>query len=53
MAPEIIERQGYDFKVDVWSATIIIYVLLSEELPFYGKTDREIMDQILYCDPLL
>lgn len=37
MAPEILNQQNYDYKVDVWSATVVLYVLLSGEMPFYGK----------------
>lgn len=36
MAPEIVKSEMYNDKVDVWSATIVIYTLLNEELPFYG-----------------
>lgn len=47
MAPEVIKEESYDFKVDVWSATIIIYILLCEELPFFGAETQEIYDQII------
>lgn len=47
MAPEVIREKGYDCKVDVWSATVIIYILLCEELPFFGATTEEIYDSIL------
>ena len=36
----------YDFKIDVWSATIIIFVLLCGHLPFHGKNIKEIADDI-------
>ena len=36
MAPEIVKNEMYNDKVDVWSACIVIYILLAEELPFFG-----------------
>ena len=36
-APEIVNNESYNDKVDVWSASIVIYALLCEELPFFGK----------------
>ena len=38
MAPEILSKKPYDFKVDVWSATVLLYILLSGDMPFYGDT---------------
>lgn len=29
LAPEIVFQKSYDFKVDVWSSTAVIYSLLS------------------------
>ena len=46
MAPEIVKNETYNDKVDIWSATIVIYALLCEELPFFGKDSVEIFDQI-------
>ena len=37
VAPEILMKRPYDCKVDVWSATVVIYVLLSGRMPFNGK----------------
>lgn len=48
MAPEVLLENGYDYKVDVWSATIIIYILLCEELPFFGASSEEIYHQICH-----
>jgi len=44
MAPEIVKNETYNDKVDIWSATIVIYALLCEELPFFGKDSVEIFD---------
>ena len=37
MAPELIKSQKYDSKIDIWSAGIVSYILLSGKLPFTGK----------------
>ena len=34
MAPELLERQVYDTKCDMWSMGVILYVLMSGYLPF-------------------
>ena len=40
-------RHGkYDYKIDVWAATIIIYVNLVGYMPFGGKNPREILNLI-------
>lgn len=36
-APEIIKKEAYDSKIDVWSACIVIYILLTGDRPLYGK----------------
>ena len=40
MAPEMIEKKKYGTKVDVWSATVTVYVLLVGKPPFKGR-DRQ------------
>lgn len=37
LAPEILFHKSYDFKVDVWSSTAVVYLLLIGQLPFYGQ----------------
>lgn len=46
MAPEILKKRPYDRKIDVWSATVTIYVLLTGELPFRGRTVESLLASI-------
>eukprot|EP00587_Corethron_hystrix_P008799 CAMPEP_0113317478 /NCGR_PEP_ID=MMETSP0010_2-20120614/12368_1 /TAXON_ID=216773 ORGANISM="Corethron hystrix, Strain 308" /NCGR_SAMPLE_ID=MMETSP0010_2 /ASSEMBLY_ACC=CAM_ASM_000155 /LENGTH=292 /DNA_ID=CAMNT_0000174463 /DNA_START=30 /DNA_END=908 /DNA_ORIENTATION=- /assembly_acc=CAM_ASM_000155 len=41
MAPEILSGAAYDSSIDVWSAGIIIFIMLSGYHPFHGKNDAE------------
>ena len=42
MAPEMIKKKPYDYKVDVWSASIIIYIMLTGKMPYSGNTFQEV-----------
>lgn len=37
MAPEIVEKQGACLRSDVWSAGAVVYMMLTESLPFGGR----------------
>jgi len=41
-APEVLAGIPYDRSVDVWALGALVYVMLSGQMPFRGKTDREI-----------
>ena len=51
MAPEMLQGGQYDCKVDVWSASVVIYILLSGEMPFYGKDLKELRKAIKEKEP--
>jgi serine/threonine protein kinase len=36
MAPEIIKDQPSDFKADIWSLGVMLYALISSNVPFTG-----------------
>lgn len=48
MAPEVL-KGNYTEKADIWSIGVIAYMLLSSQMPFYGRKRRHIVEQILDC----
>jgi serine/threonine protein kinase len=42
MAPEIIYKRPYDYRIDVWSLGILLYELLHKEAPYKGRSLNEI-----------
>ena len=42
MPPEIINHQKYDSKVDIWSACIVIFIMLYGRPPFYSDNKDEV-----------
>lgn len=45
MAPEVL-KENYDEKCDVWSAGIILYIMLCGYPPFNGNNDDAIFEKI-------
>ena len=54
MAPEIIEGKPLDFRTDVFSVGIMLYLLATGQLPFSGKNPHEVLRRIAegkFADP--
>ena len=48
MAPEILMNRAYTSKADLWSIGVIIYHLLFKDLPFKGRNEGMILQNILH-----
>ena len=46
IAPEVIKGE-YSEACDIWSAGVVLYVLLSGFFPFYGKCRGDILKKVL------
>lgn len=46
IAPEILKGEPYDYKCDLWSAGVLMYIMLSGSKPFTGFTEEQIFNSI-------
>jgi len=47
VAPEILTRKPYDQQSDMWSVGCIVFLLLSGNLPFMGRSQKELFQKIV------
>ena len=40
MAPEVAKGEPYGKPVDIWSCGVMMFILVSGSLPFYGTRER-------------
>lgn len=51
MAPEVIESDcGYDESIDAWSLGVLLYNMITGEMPFTGTT-KSIQSKTLHKNP--
>jgi serine/threonine-protein kinase len=49
MSPEHVEGKPLDFRTDVFAVGIVLYQLVTGELPFKGRNPHEILKRIAEC----
>lgn len=47
VSPEILLRKPYDHQSDMWSVGCIVFLLLSGNLPFMGRSQKELFRKIV------
>ena len=47
MAPEVLQCKEYNEQCDIWSAGVILYLLLAGIPPFYSKNREDTVQKII------
>ena len=48
VAPEVLKRTPYNKEIDIWSMGILLYYMLSGNLPFKGHKEQEVAEKIVF-----
>ena len=51
LAPEVVLREGYGFKVDWWALGILLFEILFTTTPFYDENQAVLFDNIVNEEP--
>ena len=50
VAPELLMKKGYTHKADLWSAGVMMYLMLAAKFPFKGETSAMLFQKIKIGD---
>ncbi|GFR75180.1 ribosomal protein S6 kinase, partial [Elysia marginata] len=51
MPPEMVDRKLYGYTVDWWNLGVVLYFMISGQMPFQGNNRRELFKAIKYKKP--
>lgn len=46
MAPEILLKKNYDFRIDIWSLGILYFELIEGKVPFRGNSEGAVLAEM-------